>query len=86
MSEDLHFSFNPGDADVDEVIIGTRFAIKKYLGDAFQPNTWFELSIPLEELGWSGAILNSIRIWGRATGSFYIDNIRFVARERTGVL
>jgi len=76
------FSFNPGDAEIDALVIGTKFALK---GEDFQADTWAEVSIPLEELGWSGESLSSIRIWGRAKGSFYIDNVRFVARRRTGL-
>ena len=85
----LEFWINPGSSSVEELkIIASRHAgtitrssilfLEEELGLSFEPETWQPVWIPLEALELTDANLERILLAGDVTGTFYIDNLRFV--------
>jgi hypothetical protein len=74
----LSFCLNPGTTQPIEIFVG-KVSLVNTLGLDLSTEGWQEVSIPLDKLGWTDQRVASFQIIASLTGTFYMDNIRFVA-------
>jgi ligand-binding sensor domain-containing protein len=88
----LEFWVNPGTASIEELTIVAFWHVGAALktkvlplveqwGISFDTETWQQVSVPADSLELTDANLEKIRFTGDVQGTFYIDDMRFVAAE-----
>ena len=66
---------------VGERDYSTTLPLVEQMGLSFESANWQRVSIPLDSLDLTDAILERIRFTGDVEGTFYVDDMRFVPEE-----